>query len=38
MYSADIRRVDDIWLNGHASNETLSRFVIPACCPMYWSN
>lgn len=28
----DIRRVDDIWLNGHASKRNISRFVIPACC------
>jgi hypothetical protein len=31
--SPDIRRVDDIWLNGHASKRNISRFVIPTCCP-----
>lgn len=30
--AADIRRVDDIWLNGHAAKRQISRFVIPACC------
>jgi hypothetical protein len=30
--SADIRRVDDIWLNGHASKRNITRFVIPTCC------
>jgi hypothetical protein len=31
--SDDIRRVDDIWLNGQASKRNISRFVVPACCP-----
>ena len=30
--SADIRRVDDIWLNGHAAKRQIARFVISACC------
>jgi len=30
--SSDIRRVDDIWLNGHASKQNIPRFVIPGCC------
>ncbi|CAF4016880.1 unnamed protein product [Adineta steineri] len=30
--SDNIRRVDDIWLNGYASKQNISRFVIPACC------
>ncbi|CAF1100501.1 unnamed protein product [Adineta ricciae] len=29
---ADIRRVDDIWLNGYASKRNISRFVVPTCC------
>ncbi|CAF1077534.1 unnamed protein product [Rotaria magnacalcarata] len=28
----DIRRVDDIWLNGHASKRNIARLVVPACC------
>lgn len=28
----DIRRVDDIWINGHASKRNISRFIIPASC------
>ena len=28
----DVRRVDDIWLNGYASKKNISRFVIPGCC------
>jgi hypothetical protein len=28
----DIQRVDDIWLNGHASKRNVPRYVIPACC------
>lgn len=30
--STDVRRVDDIWLNGHASRRHIPRFVVPACC------
>ncbi|CAF4070079.1 unnamed protein product [Rotaria sp. Silwood2] len=29
----DIRRVDDIWLNGQASIRNIARYVIPSCCP-----
>jgi hypothetical protein len=29
----DIRRVDDIWLNGHASKQNIARYVVPSCCP-----
>ncbi|CAF0980528.1 unnamed protein product [Rotaria sp. Silwood1] len=28
----DIRHVDDIWLNGHASKRNITRLVIPTCC------
>lgn len=28
----DIRRVDDIWLNGHASKQNIPRYVVPSCC------
>lgn len=28
----DIRRVDDIWLNGHASKQHIARYVVPSCC------
>ncbi|CAF1281552.1 unnamed protein product [Rotaria sordida] len=30
--SDDIRHVDDIWLNGHASKRNITRLVIPTCC------
>jgi hypothetical protein len=30
---ADIRRVDDIWLNAHASKRNIPRYVVPSCCP-----
>ncbi|CAF4584165.1 unnamed protein product [Rotaria sp. Silwood1] len=29
----DIRRVDDIWLNGQASKRHVARYVVPSCCP-----
>jgi hypothetical protein len=28
----DIRRVDDIWLNGQAAKQNIARYVIPSCC------
>ena len=28
----DIRHVDDIWLNGHASSQNISRYVVPSFC------
>ncbi len=28
----DIRRVDDIWLNGQAAKRNIARYVIPSCC------
>lgn len=28
----DIRRVDDIWINGQASKRNISRYVVPSCC------
>lgn len=28
----DVRRVDDIWMNGHASRRNITRLVIPTCC------
>lgn len=31
--AADIRRVDDIWLNGQAAKRNISRYVVPSCCP-----
>ena len=32
LVSNDIRRVDDIWLNGHASRRNIPRYVVPSCC------
>jgi hypothetical protein len=29
----DVRRVDDIWLNGHAAKRNIARYVVPSCCP-----
>jgi hypothetical protein len=31
--SDDIRHVDDIWLNGQASKQNITRYVVPSCCP-----
>jgi hypothetical protein len=28
----DIRHVDDIWINGHASKRNIARYVVPSCC------
>jgi hypothetical protein len=30
---ADVRRVDDIWLNAYASKRNIPRYVVPSCCP-----
>ncbi len=30
---ADVRRVDDIWMNGHAAKRNIARYVVPSCCP-----
>ena len=31
----DIRRMDDIWLNGHAAKRNISRYVVPSCCQQF---
>lgn len=28
----DVRRVDDIWMNGHAARRNIARYIIPSCC------